>query len=313
MTQKFPSCLLCDKDDIFVKYEIGDHKILRCKACSLMWLFPMPTKEDLQQIYNQTYYSNKSFFSTSLENIYGYYDFISERLYKQMSYSSILNQAKKYLKAEDVPALLDIGCGLGHMLDVAFDEGFDVQGIEFNPFAVEQIRKKYNFKVHLGDIALYKGKIFDMITMFDVIEHLTDPFAAIKTARTLLKPGGLIIITTMDSDSVVSKILGRRLEDFRRIREHLFFFTRKSLRKILEESGFEILKVRSYGHTFRLDFLSDRIKLISPVCGAIFKKTVKYLGLSKKMLHLNPLTKMIVYAKRIEAPDDAPSAWRRGE
>jgi hypothetical protein len=117
----------------------------------------------------------------------------------------------------------------------------------------------------------------------------------------------------MDSDSIVSRLLGKRLEDLHRIREHLFFFTRKSLKKIPEENGFEILKVRSYGHTFRLDFLSDRIKLISPVCGMIFKKTVKYLGLSKKMLHLNPLTKMIVYAKRIEAPDDSPSALRGGE
>jgi 2-polyprenyl-3-methyl-5-hydroxy-6-metoxy-1,4-benzoquinol methylase len=265
-----------------------------------MWLFPMPTKEDLHKIYTETYYSNKSFFSTSLENIYGYYDFISERLYKQITYSSILGKAKQFLNMTTSPGLLDIGCGLGHMLDVAFEEGFDVEGIEFNPYAVERIKKKYIFPVYCGDISSFTGRTFDVITMFDVIEHLMDPFTALENIRKICNIGGLLIITTMDSDSLTSRLLGKRLEDFRRIREHLFFFTRKSMTRILEEHGFKIIKINSLGHTFRLDFLADRIRLISPAWGAVLKKVVKYSGIKGKMVHINPLTKMIIYAKRVE-------------
>jgi SAM-dependent methyltransferase len=186
------------------------------------------------------------------------------------------------------------------LLDVAFDEGFDVEGLEFNPYAVEQIRKKYNIPVHLGDISSYSGKQFDVITMFDVIEHLQNPFEDLKKIKELMKPPGILVITTMDSDSIVSRLIGKRLEDFRRIREHLHFFTRKSIEKILRENSFEIIKISSYGHTFRLDFLSDRIRLISLPLGAIFQKTVKLLGIDRKMLYINPLTKMIVYARRTE-------------
>jgi cyclopropane fatty-acyl-phospholipid synthase-like methyltransferase len=196
------------------------------------------------------------------------------------------------------PSLLDIGCGLGHLLDVAFDEGFDVEGVEFNPYAVEKMRKKYNFPVYLGDVAGYSGRQFDVITMFDVIEHLQNPFATMIKIANLIKPRGILVLTTMDCDSIVSRILGTRLEDFRRIREHLFFFTRSSMKRVLQQSGFEVIRINSYGHTFRLDFLADRIRLISNPAGVMLQKAIRLLRIDKRMVHINPLTKMIVYARQ---------------
>jgi SAM-dependent methyltransferase len=263
-----------------------------------MWLSPMPMKEDLDHIYDRNYFCNKLFFKSSVENVYGYYDFMSERFYKQISFASIIACIKELAELGQSPSLLDVGCGLGHLLDVAYDEGFDVEGVEFNPYAVEQTRKKYNFPIYLGDIAGYSGRQFDVITMFDVVEHLQNPFEAMRKVVTFMKPKGMLVLTTMDCDSVVSRILGTRLEDFRRIREHLFFFTRRSMERVLRQNGLEIVRIGSYGHTFRLDFLADRIRLISNPAGMIFQKIVRLLKIEKRMVHINPLTKMIVYARQ---------------
>ena len=86
--------------------------------------------------------------------------------------------------------------------------------------------------------------------MFDVIEHLHNPFGDVQKMYDRLNPGGGIAIATMDSESLMSRLLGTRLEDFRRIREHLYFFSRESLTKVLERAGFQVYAIKSHGHTF---------------------------------------------------------------
>ena len=294
-------CLLCGGLKSYAKYDFGPHKIFRCENCNFMWLNPLPSREELKEVYNSDYFRNKGFYQEEDEHIYGYYDYISERMTKQARYYTLMEEVVSFLGnfEPEVSRFLDIGCGLGYLLDVASDKGFQVAGTEFNPDAVEKIRKKYVFPIFCGDLLDYKDKDFNVISMMDVIEHLTDPLAAVKKASSLLRPGGIFLITTMDSDSLVSRLLGKRLEDFRRVREHLFFFNRKTIGYLLEKEGFEVLKIRSYGHTFRMDFLGDRLKLISPVAGKIFCWIIKFLHLSTFQFYINPGTKMIVFSRKI--------------
>ena len=98
----------------------------------------------------------------------------------------------------------------------------------------------------------------DAVVMFDVIEHLRDPFAALDRLRDAVVENGLLVLSTMDSESVVSRLIGSRLEDFRRTREHLFFFSRETLRPNPARAG-----LRGASRSVRSDTRS-----ISPSCSS---------------------------------------------
>lgn len=271
---------------------------MRCGPCALMWLDPRPTMADLHAVYDATYFQNDHFFEGT-SHLYGYYDYFEERFMKQSAYQGLLREIKLNLKSfsHGSARFLDIGCGLGYLMDVAHDEGFQVSGVEFNHVAARRLRSKYVFPVYSGDILDFNDQPFDVITLMDVIEHFLDPMQCMAHIRNLVKPGGLLVLTTMDCDGIVSKMLGTRIEDFRRVREHVFFFTRKSIRNLLEKEGFEILKIESHGHHFRLGFLAHRLQLVTPLFGRLFSSLIRLLRLEQVRVYVNPLTKMIIYAR----------------
>lgn len=260
-------CRNCGSNRAVCRYafESVNKEIRQCRSCGLMVLSPFPTEEDLTEVYDESYFTNPHLASSDISRVYGYVDYISERINKQKGYVNVCEKLLKYLNiGSGNPYILDFGCGLGFFLDAAFDFDFRVHGVEFNRHAIEYIRKRYVYPVSTFDEFKLSNGRYDVITMFDVIEHLRDPFAIIDRAHELLNDSGLLVISTMDSDSLVSKIMGKRLEDFRRIREHLYFFTRASLVSILQGYGFDVLEVSSHGHTFEVQLLTSRIKASLP-------------------------------------------------
>ncbi len=292
-------CPYCGNNEVFIKYRVGEHKILRCASCTFMWLYPRPNVHELHSVYDDSYFKNSHFFE-DVSQLYGYYDYLEERFMKQSAYQGLLRNIKKQLNSFEPgkSRLLDIGCGLGYLLDVAHDEGFQVRGVEFNRAAAERLRSKFVFPVYSGDVLDFKDEPFDVITLMDVIEHFLEPMRSVAHIRDLLKPGGLLVLTTMDCDGIVSRLLGTRIEDFRRVREHVFFFTRRSIRDLLQKYGFDVIQIRYHGHYFRLGFLANRLKLVSPTFGALMRACVRGVGAEQMAVHVNPLTKMIVYARR---------------
>jgi SAM-dependent methyltransferase len=280
-----------------------------------MRLFPMPDQTACKRIYEDlSYFNNPEFYDIDNGNLYGYVDYIAERIHKQRDYQPIAEFLRDRhggaqlpdshevgTKDENTrPSLLDVGCGLGYLLDVARDVGFDVSGIEFNPQAVRAMREEFTFPVHGGGLDSFpeRESAFDVVTMFDVIEHLHDPFASIQKIHRLLRPGGGLAISTMDSESSTSRLLGRRLEDFRRTREHLFFFSRETLTKVLELYGFRVYKISSYGHTFEFEFLLDRLAIYNRPIFRSIKWLANRFGLGKRRISIDFRTKMIVYAQK---------------
>lgn len=272
-----------------------------------MWLTPQPSQEDVLTIYNDTYFSNDHFLDDDNNTLYGYVDYMLERLNKQVQYRKYVQFAKNIVanqrgSKESLEQLkwLDIGCGLGYLMDTAYDYGFDVCGIELNSFAVEELHRRYHYRVEAQPITapIFDESRFDVISMTDVIEHLHNPRETVERMFALTNPGGMAIITTMDSDSITSRLLGKRLEDFRRTREHLYFFSRSTLRRLLEEAGYRVIRMHPIGHTFELGFLADRLKLVWKPLGYTSQWVVNRFNLHHRRVYINPYTKMVVYAYR---------------
>ena len=304
-------CAHCGSARSHVRYTFLDVDIVirECSACHLMVLDPMPTEEELHAVYNEGYFENASLAQSDVTKVYGYVDYIEERINKQKNYASICRTLQRLaIPAHTPPRLLDYGCGLGFFLDSAFEAGFKPNGVEFNQYALDYIRSRYAYRVfHFSD--LDPAESYDVITMFDVIEHLRDPFATIASIRNMLADNGVVVMLTMDSTSFVSRIMGKRLEDFRRIREHLFFFSRSNLISILVKQGFDVLKVDSHGHSFELRLLATRLRTVLPVVGIPMLwllKIVPFLG--SWSVYLDPRTKFIIYARKRREPRMSPPA-----
>jgi 2-polyprenyl-3-methyl-5-hydroxy-6-metoxy-1,4-benzoquinol methylase len=297
-------CPRCKHDQSKIRYDFGREKILRCGQCELMYINPWPSEEETRAVYGDNYFQNTEFLKGKNEALFGYYDYIAERFSKQPKYARIARDVLALLPPLDrQPKILEVGCGLGYFLDQAFEEGFDATGVEFNKYAVGRLRRKYAFPIISGGLENIEPESarFDAVAMFDVIEHLRTPFEALDRIHELLSPRGVLVLSTMDSDSFVSRLLGKRLEDFRRTREHLFFFSRKTISQILREQGFEVISISSIGHTFELSFLLSRLTLINrPIFGSL-RFIVTKIGLSSLHIPINPLTKMIVFARKVSS------------
>ncbi|MDE2762874.1 MAG: class I SAM-dependent methyltransferase [Gemmatimonadota bacterium] len=293
------SCDFCGGRSVSTRYDFGRHRILRCRGCTFMWLDPQPSEAELHEVYGSDYYRNRRFFDGD-ETIYGYFDCFSEHPAKEFDNRRILDRITRLHipPGSNERRFLDVGCGLGHLMNAASQRGYRVQGIDYNLAATEWIADTYGFPAFCGDFMEYQGEASDAVAMLDVIEHLPRPLAALEKARSLTRPGGVFVLSTMDSDSLVSRLVGKRLEDFRRTREHLYFFNRATIRKALRRAGFEVLRIDSHGLTIRMDFLAQRVRLAYPRAGAALERLVRWLRLSNRKLHFDPHTKMIVYVRR---------------
>ena len=137
--------------------------------------------------------------------------------------------------------VLDVGCGAGFFLDAARARGYNVAGLDLSPVPASHAREQLGLDVTVN--SLYglgaETNSFDAVTIFQTIEHDPDPAALCSELFRIVKPGGVVMVTTPAADGFVARVMGRRWFGYRNI-EHVSFFSRRSLRHALESAGFEI-------------------------------------------------------------------------
>ena len=142
---------------------------------------------------------------------------------------------------------MDFGCGPGYFLKTASEKGWRVRGVDVSGFAVDYAKNELNLKeVHCGENPpeKWKEEKADVLTLWAVIEHLPRPWDVIRELRNYIKSDGIICLSTGNYDSIASQ---REKEAWRLMTPpgHLFYFTKKTIRRILQESGFKIVKYRT--------------------------------------------------------------------
>lgn len=161
--------------------------------------------------------------------------------------------------------LLDVGIGTGLFLRLAKEHGWNVYGIDVSSYAVNKV-KKYGFKIVKRSLekSPFKDNSFDVINMRHSIEHMRDPSGALVKAYQLLKPGGIICITTPNSFGAHAKIFGKDWPHLS-LPYHLHFFSKQSLSKIVENAGFAVLQLKTEELTIYDIFKLILFKLGIPV------------------------------------------------
>ena len=139
-------------------------------------------------------------------------------------------------------ALLDLGCAAGFFLTAAA-ERYAVTGVEVSAFASQHARDEFGLRVFTGEIfdaPLADGE-FDVVTLWDVIEHVAEPAAVLTEVARVTKPGGLVVMTTGD---VSGPLAVRDLERWNLMTPpaHLAFFSPRTIERLLNDSGFELVR-----------------------------------------------------------------------
>src|SRR5262245_50632973 len=239
-------CRACGLGNSEFLFDIGDNRVARCPGCTHVFLDIVHTPESIQQMYEA--YENPG------------NDFYFERIDQEVTshFDTYLQTCRKHCKTGSrALRLLDIGCGNGALLSRAKQQGFVTEGIETCAPLAEVVRKKLDCLVHttLLSECKFSPETFDVITMYDLIEHLQDPIADLRRLQFWLKPGGVLFVLTPNDKALLRRVARLAFRaSFSQIRrpmnslyyaDHLSYFTARSLRTLFEGTGFDILQTET--------------------------------------------------------------------
>jgi len=176
--------------------------------------------------------------------------------------------------------LLDVGCAGGAFLVAARAVGFEAQGVEPSVWLSNYGRNEYQLDIHQGVLkpGMFPENNFDVISYWDVIEHLADPRAALELVHSLLKPEGYLWLSYPDVGSFIARMLGWRWPFW--LRMHLNYYDPQSIRRQLSETGFSVLAMRPHWQELQLGYVLQRAAgLIRPF--RIAEKITDAMGLSR--------------------------------
>lgn len=210
------ACLSCGSTDLNPLGAEYEHAYLvKCASCGLVFGKRIPSETDLQHHYAQYVRDNS----------------ISPITVKR--YEELLEQFESFRKTNRI---LDIGCGDGHFLAVAKRKGWEVVGTEYTDEAVKVCRAK-GITIHQGDIRTFSSDAFDVITSFEVLEHINNGPEHIRKISELLRKDGLFYFTTPNFNSFSRRWLGGKWKIIE-YPEHLTYYTVRTISKLLQQNGF---------------------------------------------------------------------------
>lgn len=153
--------------------------------------------------------------------------------------------------------LLDVGCGVGHLVQVASERGWEAHGIELSPAAVEVCRR-FGLSCRVADFLTEElDPPYDLITMIEVIEHVQSPGAFFRRADQLLRPGGVLYVTTPNFSALTRRLNGSEWTPISN--EHLTYFTPRSIQTVAGRcSRLDNVDIRA--HNLSLSEIRKRLK-----------------------------------------------------
>lgn len=216
--------------------------MVRCDGCGLVQVHPLPTTEAVRAHYNDG--------RSSVPRYYLAADAADRR-----TFDAILDRIERLRPTRG--QLLDVGPNVGTALAAAVARGWHARGVEINEDAARYSREQRGLDVVTGSLesVALGARSFDVVLMLDVIEHLLDPPSAVRRVHGLLRPGGLVVISTPDIARMATRLLQVKPA------EHLFYFSAETLGRLLREAGFRVDTLGSLDRHRNLTAMGDSTTL----------------------------------------------------
>lgn len=249
-------CPLCGKNKKASYLELGKYKLFQCNACSLV-----SPNINFNKLGNQEVYDDPVYVKDTTREILDTFQY-RKNTYAPERLSYILSRVD--IKKRNIK-LLDVGCGPGYFISYLADQGIYYKGLELAEFLVK-ICKEKGLNVEKNDVSEEKNNSYNLITLFDVLEHIADPLPFFKVLNKKLIKGGHLIAYTPNIHSL-SYYLMESLQNTLLPFQHLCFFDKKSLCYLANKSGFKLKSIEFFGldimDYFFMKEYQDKVRYIS--------------------------------------------------
>jgi 2-polyprenyl-3-methyl-5-hydroxy-6-metoxy-1,4-benzoquinol methylase len=228
------SCNLCGGRETRLYLDMGPYAYRRCRSCGLIYQNPRPVFRDLRRRYGEGYFkyefSNQANFFNLMKLGLGDIGFDE--------YYNGRNGDRRFL---------DIGCATGLLLNYMKSKGWQIQGVEVCRESAEYGMRNYGIPVHIGtlDEAVFPDHSFDAVHFSHVIEHVPDPRSMLLEVKRVLKPEGRVVITTPNVGGLQARWARKGWRSS--IPDHVYLFSKKTLRRMLEKTGYRVVDQISWG------------------------------------------------------------------
>jgi SAM-dependent methyltransferase len=240
-------CIVCDSPGPYQPvFEQDGRRLVRCGGCTLVFQDPPPPAEELAGFY----YHDRDFSDALLGELRAW------TLARAREKLALLRGAGALPAAGHV---LDVGCSSGAWLEVAAAQGLRATGVEVGARTAAAARAR-GLDVRTGELAEVAGDLeeagHDLITFWDVLEHLPDPRRELALASRLLAPGGAIAATMPNVEGLYPRLTHRLLArstgvwEYPELPVHLYDFSPRTIVRLLEREGYRAGQVRTFATPF---------------------------------------------------------------
>jgi 2-polyprenyl-3-methyl-5-hydroxy-6-metoxy-1,4-benzoquinol methylase len=276
-------CIVCERDDAAPLYP----GILRCRACGYVFADMRLTDEELFELYNEEFFTGAEFS-----------DYAADAKFFRKNFALRFRELKRFLDPARHRRLLEIGCAYGFFLDVVRDEFAEVEGIDITDAGVRYAREELKLNVVQADFLAhdYGAESFDVVCMWDTIEHLREPHRYVEKIAAHTQAGALLALTTGDIESLNARL---RKDRWRLIHPptHLHYFSRQSIAQLLDAHGFDVVYNRYCGFYRSIGNMAYNVLVLRQQKPALYRP-LERLGVGGLGFYLNLYDIMYVIARR---------------
>lgn len=216
----------------------GEFKVEECTHCDIIAIHPQLSSEEIEKYYPQDYVS----FPPAIEDERSWFKRIDREIGVEKRCKAVIKQSGR-----TSGKILDIGCATGVFLNSMQKHGWECYGVEPSDFASDYAINRLGLNIFHGYLTdgIFEENFFDVITLWDVIEHLSEPVETLQIISKILKPGGLLVVTTPNANSWERKIFGEYWAGWD-VPRHYHIFTPNTLQSLLSPMGFRAFKIKSF-------------------------------------------------------------------
>lgn len=282
------ACPICDHPHYKIAYRLDKWQVVKCDACGFAYINPRLTREELHQLYTDNYFNNTQV---------GYLHYTENSQLRKLNFERWLNDAKPFYPPV-VKTALDVGCAAGYCLDLFTENNWLPAGVELDHEYAADLRKRGYTVFNQPFLEINFTDNYQVITLFDVIEHLTDLHAHFSKFNQILTAGGIIVFITPDYNSTQRRLLGRRWFQFKPA-EHINYFRLADLEKLAAAHGFDVVHHAKAGQYSDQEFLENRLsKYGFGFARPLLQFMMKLSGKSNKPVYVDTASLYVVMKKR---------------